>query len=259
MKQKNTFLTASSSVRGGKSAIFTLIELLVVIAIIAILAAILLPTLQKARETARKSDCINNLKQIGVSILMYSNDNNGCYPKDTSNDEYYSVWSSKDTAGKALMLATYLNHVNNGIARIGYVADVRRSKLACPSWTIKIASGQKPTYVYNGFFSSGTSATGITNLKRLDRPSRTMMVTESSRINASPASQITYLTSGDPQNYISYPHANTINVLFADNHTLNMTKSSFPHFCPGYEGYYTGVYNTHFWIPAGATKECSTY
>ncbi len=59
---------------------FTLIELLVVIAIIAILAAVLFPVFANARESARRATCLNNLKQIGLAIEMYVQDNSGRYP-----------------------------------------------------------------------------------------------------------------------------------------------------------------------------------
>ena len=99
-----------SLVSGSRNRGFTLIELLVVIAIIAILIALLLPAVQQAREGARRTQCRNNLKQIGLAIHNYES-TFSCFPPGGIEDS--NPGTSGIGAGGFTLILPYIDQSNS--------------------------------------------------------------------------------------------------------------------------------------------------
>ncbi len=87
---------------------FTLIELLVVIAIIAILAAILFPVFSRARESARRTKCIGNLRQLGTALHLYAEDNKDRYPPTEIQNWPFGDWNDNRATRGPRALTPYI-------------------------------------------------------------------------------------------------------------------------------------------------------
>jgi len=145
---------------------FTLIELLVVIAIIAILAAILFPVFAKAREAARKTACLNNGKQIGTGIMMYTQD-------------YDETFPTADYGGYVAQIQPYVKNI--ALWRCPSQSGGYQIRLYGVNWNNDPTTPNVPTqvgFVINNDVVGGAWSQPVRPVAELQAPAQTVMLGE---------------------------------------------------------------------------------